>query len=487
MSTRKSLALSFLDRYAGLAIGVASTIVLARLLTPADVGVFSVVMALLALAATVRDFGAGNYLVQEPELTHDRIRAVWAVQLALGFLLAALVALASAPMATFYNDSRMRPIMLVLAVNYLVNPFGSITYAWLIREMRYGAIAAMRVSASLAGALVAVGLAYQGHGPISLAWGNLASTTANAAVAVLFRPRGYPWFPGLREIRRVLSFGGQLTATSVFNTIAAGAPEFFLGKLQNLAAAGYYSRANGVVAMFSRLVTDAVYPVALSLFSREARLGQDFSASFLRALAYITALSWSFSAALICLAHPTVRLLYGTQWDNSVELTRWLAVVLALMAPVPLCTAALVGAGQVRPMLLATVITFVSTAAAAGAGASLGLPALGMCLVVASVVSITAWLIATQQVVQFQWRALAGVSTRSAFVTLVTAVAPATALLWFGSTPAHALPPLALGTAGGAAGFLLAVMFLPHPLADELRRVVTTLRRRKAKGESYEP
>lgn len=484
MSTRKSLALSFLDRYAGLAISVGATMVLARLLTPADVGVFSVVMALLALAATVRDFGAGNYLVQERELTQDRIRAVWAVQLGLGLCLAMMVALASGPMAAFYGDARMRPIMLVLAVNYLVNPFGSITYAWLMREMRYGAIATMRFSASLAGTLVAVGLAYDGQGPISLAWGNLASTMANAAVAVLFRPRGYPWLPGLREIGRVLAFGGQLTVTSVLNTISAGAPEFFLGKLQNLAAAGYYSRANGLVAMFSRLVTDATYPVALSLFSRESRLGRDLSAAFLRAFAYLTASSWSFSAALICLAHPTVRVLYGAQWDASVDLTRWLAVVLALMAPVPLCTAALVGSGQVRPMLRATILTLASTLVAAGIGACLDLAALGACLVVAALVSGAAWLRITQQVVGFPLRAIWSMGARSALVALITAVAPAVALLWFGAVPVHVVPPLALGVAGGGAGFLFAVMVLRHPLGDEVRRLGTTLKMRVAGGGS---
>ena len=458
--------------------------ILARLLTPTDIGAFSVVMALLSLAATVRDFGAGNYLVQERELSHDRIRAVWAVQLGLGLLLGTLVALMSRPVAAFYDDARMRPVMLVLAFNYVVNPFGSVTYSWLMREMRYDAIAVMRFSASVAGALVAVGLAYRGHGPISLAWGSLASTCVNAAVAVLFRPNGYPWLPGVREIGRVLSFGGQLTATSMLNTISAGAPEFFLGKMQTLAAAGYYSRANGLVAMFGRLVTDAVYPVALSLFSREARLGQDFSAAFLRAFAYITALSWSFSAALICLAHPTVRLLYGTQWDHSVELTRWLAVALALMAPVPLCTAALVGSGQVRPMLWATIITLVSTVAAAAAGASLGLAALGACLVVAALVSTAAWLHITQRVVRCPWHALASVGARSAVVTLAAAAAPVAALLWFGSVPVHAVPPLVLGAAGGGVGFLLAVMLLRHPLGDEVRRLGALLKARMTQGDS---
>ena len=79
MPTRKSLAFSFLDRYATLVIGIVSSMVIARLLTPEEIGIYSVAMVLLGFVATVRDLGVGQYLVQEKDLTIDRIRAVWAV------------------------------------------------------------------------------------------------------------------------------------------------------------------------------------------------------------------------------------------------------------------------------------------------------------------------------------------------------------------------------------------------------------------------
>ena len=95
MSTRHSLFFSFLDRYASLAIAIVSSMVIARLLTPAEIGVFSVTMVLLLSVNTFRDMGASQYLVQEQELTIERIRAVWAVQLGLGFGLACVVLLLS--------------------------------------------------------------------------------------------------------------------------------------------------------------------------------------------------------------------------------------------------------------------------------------------------------------------------------------------------------------------------------------------------------
>ena len=69
MSTRRSLFFSFLDRYASLLISVLSSMLIARLLTPTEIGVYSVVMVLLIFASTVSDMGTGQYLVQERNLT----------------------------------------------------------------------------------------------------------------------------------------------------------------------------------------------------------------------------------------------------------------------------------------------------------------------------------------------------------------------------------------------------------------------------------
>ncbi|MBK9774628.1 MAG: oligosaccharide flippase family protein [Candidatus Obscuribacter sp.] len=108
MSTHKAIVFSFLDRYASLGLGIVSSMIIARILTPAEIGTFSVTMVLLAFLSTVRDFGAGEYLVQEKDLTKQRIQAVWAVQLGLGLFLALIVLVAAYPVARFTMSQRWR-------------------------------------------------------------------------------------------------------------------------------------------------------------------------------------------------------------------------------------------------------------------------------------------------------------------------------------------------------------------------------------------
>ncbi len=356
MSVRRALLFSLLDRNASLIVGIASTMILARLLTPADIGVYSVTIALMSFVTAWRDFGAGQYLVQARELTPDRIRAVWTLQLSIGLALALLALAVSSPMARFYDEPRMREILWLLAASYAINPFGSLTYAWLMRAMRFEALAVMRLSGTLAGVIVSIVLAYRGMGPISLAWGNLVTVAVNAAASFAFRPADFPLLPGVSEIRRVLAFGTRMTSTSIIETACQAAPELVLGKLQGLVQVGLFSRANGLVAMFARLVSDAVNSVAMPMFAKAWREQGAVGPSFLKAHQYMTACAWSFAASVALLAHPLTLVLYGPQWTDSVPLVRWLAATVAVLAFASMCLQVLTGIGQAGLVLKATAI-----------------------------------------------------------------------------------------------------------------------------------
>ena len=212
--------------------------------------------------------------------------------------------------------------MPILALNFAVTPFGSITYAWLSRQLHLGQLTVLRLSGALTNAIVAMTLAWLGHGAASLAWANLAGAVATALAAVFFRPADFPWVPGLRDISRVVSFGTRATAQSIMGTLRSESPLFFLGKLQDVTSVGLYSRAAGFLNLFQMFVMQAVYAVTLPAFARAEREGRAVDELFLRALSYTTALGWSFLIGSALLAHPLVLLVYGAQWLDSVPLIR---------------------------------------------------------------------------------------------------------------------------------------------------------------------
>ncbi|EHR71990.1 membrane protein involved in the export of O-antigen and teichoic acid [Burkholderiales bacterium JOSHI_001] len=476
VSIRRALIFSFIDRTANILISIVSSMIVARLLTPAEIGVFSVVMVLMSFLATWRDFGAGQYLVQEQDLTPERIRAVWTVQLCIGVALAFAALAASRPVAHFYNEPRMQGIMVLIALSYFINPFGSLTYAWLMRSMRFEALTVMRSSAALCGATVSVICAWRGLGAISLAWGNLASVIANACVSFLFRPRDFPFLPGRHEIGRVLSFGTRITSTSLIEAAAKGAPELILGKLQSMTAVGLFSRANGLVGLLTGLMSDTVGSVAMPMFAQQKRDGGDLGAAFLRVCAYMSVIAWSFALFLGLMADPLIRVLYGQQWVDAVPIARWLAVAMVLAAPAALSVQVLLGVGASHRLPRAMLVSAAATITGVAVGSPFGGVgvAIGMCG--GAMVATINWLRVVREVLGFNWSALLSALMRSAMVSGCTGVSLLLTVGIFGWAPARSLPVLVAGTAAGAVSFVVASMVAKHPIANEIRRVLDRLR-----------
>jgi O-antigen/teichoic acid export membrane protein len=476
MSTRKAFAFSFVDRYAGLAIHVTSAMVIARLLTPEEIGVYSLTMVLVGFIATFRDLGAGQYLVQKKDLTTDHVRATWAVQLGLGLLFASIIAGGSVPVASFYAEPRIAIIMLVLAVNFAITPFQALPYAWLTRGMEFKVLAYVRVTGALAQAACAIILAWRGVGAVSLAWANLAATLAGIALAVAIVGRKLPWIPRLAGARQVVSFGGRITAVTFLNTIRNASPELFLGKLQGMTETGLFSRAHGLVAMFERLIMDAVNAVAFPLFAKQMREGDNVSDSFIRAAALITALGWSFLACLGTLSFPVIRVLYGTQWDEAVDPTRWLAAAMIFAVPVYVCLAPMLASGAVTQVLRVAALSTGVSVTCTGIGAYLGLLPLSQLMLPAAVISSALWLHAAKSQVKFEWTDLSRALGKSALLAVGAAGIPFVVMMALGWRSNEILLTLLLAVPGAIAGFCMAAYVTRHAIWDEITRAVQALR-----------
>jgi O-antigen/teichoic acid export membrane protein len=217
-------------------------------------------------------------------------------------------------------------------------------------------------------------------------------------------------------------------------------------------------------------------PVAMSHFAKEARESRDAARPFLVGVSYITALSWSFAAGIALLAHPIIRLLYGPQWDASVDVARLLGLAMAFAAILPLCLAVLVGTGQAVRLLQATALCAASTLALVWIGSRYGLIALGVALVIDAAIGATVWLAFTRHVLHFEWRDLWHRLTRSFAVAAIAAVGPALACLSYGPYPEELAMPLFIGTAGGVLGLLAGLRMTGHPLDAEVRKLLPRLR-----------
>lgn len=101
---RRFLALAFLQRGLSAAIYLAGTVILARLLTPQQVGIFSLSAAFVTIATAIREFGIREYVLQARELDRVGIRAAFGVSVTVGWAVGCLVLLARDLLSGYYDE-----------------------------------------------------------------------------------------------------------------------------------------------------------------------------------------------------------------------------------------------------------------------------------------------------------------------------------------------------------------------------------------------
>lgn len=475
MAVRRALVLSFLTTNAAGLVSFASAMIIARLLTPAEIGVYSVAAALVAVVHQLRIFGVGNYLVQEVELTHERIQSAFGLLLATSWTLALVVLALSFPAAAFYGEPGVAAVMRVLALNFLLAPFGGIAMTLLLRDMRFGARAVLELSTAFTLAGTSVAMALHGFGYMSLAWGSLAGIVVGIVVANAYRPAGLPWLPSLREARRVLRYGAPSMIGDIVRSLRASTPELIVGRALGLEAVAFLNRANSVTGGFYGLIGQAALKVAFPYFARERRAGQDLKPAYLTGIAYLTGLGWPFFAVLALFAEPTIRLLFGNQWDASIPLVRIACLAAAIALPWTMLANVANAVGQPQVVMRIELQLLFVTLALVGLGAGVGIEAVAWSL--CGVSAVHGWLVARalRQLIGVRPRDRLGDLLKSAGVSLFTALATLPGALFippaFGETAR-----LAAGGCGAAVGWLAGVVFLRHPLRAELPHALSVIR-----------
>lgn len=463
-TTRSALLYSFTEKYALMLIGLGGSMVLARLLTPREVGVYSVAAVLVGVLHVLRDFGVGQYLVQARELDLPRLRAVLAASLLLAWTLAALIAAGSGAAARFYGEPRLVRVLQLMALNFALLPLSALTLPMLRRALRFGAICAINVSYGLAHLAVGVLMAWRGWGFMSLAWAALAGNVAALLASLWLRPAGMPWLPARAGVGAVLGFGLYATGGNLVDEAGTAAPDLIIGKSLGMDAVGIFGKADGVLAVFHQAIGSAVAPVVYALYAERARSGGDVGDAYLRTVAYMTAFAWPFYAFVGVLAQPVVRLLYGDQWDATVPLIRIMCASSALYSMSSMARYLFLATGHVKIQARIDMLAVPPRVAALLLAAPFGLTALAWAVVVGSVAR--AWL-TLHYLARVQPVALADIAASARPSMLLAGLAALPPLLLAASALPGALQ-LALAAPLSLLLWLAGIALLRHALFDEL-------------------
>lgn len=484
-SVRRSLAFSLVERYLLIAIGLAGSMIIARLLTPEEIGIYSVSLAVIGIAQVLRDFGIGNYLIQERQLEEGHIRTAFGCSLLLGGSLALIIYSAAPFAAAFYADERMTVVVRISALNFLVIPFCTISLSLLRREMAFARLAMVAVIATVCGFVVTITLAYIGLGPNSMAIGAIVTNIATGIGAWFATSTRRMLLPSLSHWRNIVGFGTRSSAASIITTISMDINDLAVGRILGFTSVAMISRAQGLMNLFHRDMMSAIRNVAYPAFANAYRENQDLEAQHVHAVGLITAIAWPFYAFMALYALEILRVLFGPQWDQAAGLVPWFCLAGAAAATCNLTLPMLIARGRIDLATNAEFLIQPIRAAVLVAGVIYfqNIESFAILFAAVSTFAVPFIYYVKERCQPTDFRAMYEVLRKSLLVSVASMIFPIGVSYYMShSSLLGAIGILALSALGCMVVWTLALFWVKHPLVNDplvLRSLDMLMRKRK--------
>jgi PST family polysaccharide transporter len=272
-----------------------------------------------------------------------------------------------------------------MAGAFLIGGLTTQHQALLRRQMRFGALAAIEISALVAGIAAALLSALYGAGYWALVIMHVArEATSTAGVWILCDWRPGP--PARRSgVGAMVRFGGNLTGYNVVNYMGRNLDDVLLGRFWGTAQLGLYSKAYQLLVLPLTHINAPISSVVMPGLSRLQGDAQRLRNYYLGALAAVTSLTLPVVMATILLSGEIVQVILGSQWREAVPILRILAISAFVQ---PICNTAgwlYTSTGRTRALLRWGVFASACIVAAIVVGLPYGAVGVALCYSIAVV------------------------------------------------------------------------------------------------------
>lgn len=321
----KGGGITLAHQIASTGITLVSVVILARLLTPEDYGMVAMVISITGFIQLFNNLGLSSATIQHQEITKDQVSAFFWINAGLGALITLLIAASAPAIAWFYNQSQLMYITLAFSTNALLIGLGTQHGALLTRQMRFGILALINLTALLAGFGVAVAMALSGWSYWALVASSLLTNAWNTTglwLACGFRP-GFPRTGS--SIGKLVRFGVNVAAFDVVTYLVRNVDNVLIGRVWGAHQLGLYNKAYELMMMPLRNLRVPLNKVAFPAMSQLKNDTKRYRTYFTKYCSILAFTSMPAVAILFVCSENIIHLLLGERWAGAAELFAILA------------------------------------------------------------------------------------------------------------------------------------------------------------------
>jgi O-antigen/teichoic acid export membrane protein len=309
-------------------IAFGNTLVLARLLMPADFGLVSIALTVSAVIVSLTELSLSQALIHHANPGDDEYHSAWTMNaIRAGLLMLATFAIA-APVAKLYGDQRLVSVMMVIGLGTFATGLANPKLVAFSRGLVFWQESMVSLTQNLVsfGVAIAVALTFRSY------WALVVGLVIGQIWATIFTYLLVPYRPCIRLKggRNLLSFSLWLSLAQAVNTLNWRFDHLVIGYFLGNVPLGYYSVGDNLAASPTRA---AITPVAQTLFPAMARLTGDVQhlrQAYQRAQSLMFAVALPLGCGFAIVAEPLVLLTMGEKWSHAITIIQLLAAIFAL-------------------------------------------------------------------------------------------------------------------------------------------------------------
>jgi O-antigen/teichoic acid export membrane protein len=302
-------------------------VVLARLISPHEMGLFAIALLFAEFGKLIASAGFPDAVIREPKLDEELADSMFCANMLMAAIVTALLCALAAPLAVYFREPDLRNLILGVAIVIPVSSAGGVHTGRKLREFGYRAVTTRIFIAGLVGGIVGVTAAYHGWG----AWSLVLQRTVTETLLTILAWNAFRWLPRLRinwaRTIDVIKFSANVMLTQATWFVSLRSQDFIIGRGLDAASVGMYrlaARANDLLVQFS------VAPFVSSALPTLARLQADRAAlctAILRYNAMIGLIVCPVFMGFAVLAPEAVPTVFGARWASSAPIAQVLCGV----------------------------------------------------------------------------------------------------------------------------------------------------------------
>jgi O-antigen/teichoic acid export membrane protein len=323
---QKGVKWSIIDVYGVQGISFSSSLILARLLTPADFGLIGISLGTLAVMKSFITFGYSEALIQDQESKASTLNSIFILNLVMGVLLSALLFICAPVISEYYEIAELESIIKLLSIANFIESTTKVQSALFTKELEFKALAIRKLAAQLVASLVAIVLALNDFGVYALVAQFLIGVVISS-ILIWFQSN---WRPKahfhLGELQRLRPLAQYSLITGVLNRTSKEVFTFTIAKSFSIAQLGFYSRANSSVDFLVSGVSASVNKFLFPMLSRLQIDDEKFKERFMHVYYASLILAFILISLSFVSAESIINILFGSQWLESILIFKCLVI-----------------------------------------------------------------------------------------------------------------------------------------------------------------